>query len=124
MVEVFLCFLVAFMFHESSLVLLLLPFFYLVNKLNSSSLFLLVSVLYIFLSSLDLVNILLSIVGSDFAFYEKLIIYMNSDIYGENTRVNPYAFIVASVLTLISLFILKTTRKRVFSDFYIDVDTI
>lgn len=95
----FLCFLVAFMFHESSLVLLLLPFFYLVNKLNSSSLFLLVSVLYIFLSSLDLVNILLSIVGSDFAFYEKLIIYMNSDIYGENTRVNPYAFIVASVLT-------------------------
>ena len=43
---------------------------------------------------------------------------MNSDIYGENTRVNPYAFIVASVLTpFISLFILKTTRKRVFSDF-------
>lgn len=109
----FLCFLVAFMFHESSLVLLLLPFFYLVNKLNSSSLFLLVSVLYIFLSSLDLVNILLSIVGSDFAFYEKLIIYMNSDIYGENTRVNPYAFIVASVLTpFISLFILKKQRGK------------
>ncbi|MGK4223020.1 EpsG family protein [Parabacteroides distasonis] len=103
-----LCFLVAFMFHESSLVLLLLPFFYFVNNLNFKCLFLFVFVLYLFLYSLDLVNVLLSIVGSDFAFYEKFISYMNSSMYGENSRVNSYAFIVASVLTpLISLFILK-----------------
>lgn len=38
---------------------------------------------------------------------------MNSDIYGENTRVNPYAFIVASVLTpFISLFILKNNEEK------------
>ena len=109
----FLCFWAAFMFHESSLVLLFFPFFYLFDKLNLMRLFLLISVSCILLFSLDVVNILLSIVGSDFAFYEKLIIYMNSDIYGENTWVNPYAFIVASVLTpFVSLSILKKQRGK------------
>lgn len=109
----FLCFLVAFMFYESSFVLLLLPFFCLFDKLNLKRLFLLVSISCVLVFSLDFVNILLSIVGPNFIFYEKFMAYINSGIYGENTSVNPYTFIVASVfMPFISLSILRHQQGK------------
>lgn len=94
----FLFFLCAFMFHESALLMLLLPFMSILGKVN---IFVMIGCLlgvYVLFMQIDLVGLLLQIVPSNFGFYSKFQGYMNSDLYGENVRINMYAFFFASFI--------------------------
>ena len=112
-IKYFICFLFAFMFHESSLVMLIMPFFSLFERINNRALLLLMILLYVLFLSFDIISFLLNILPSDFAFYAKVVGYMNSEVYGENVSVNMYYFFVASfVMPFLSFLVLMNNKEK------------
>ncbi|WP_195439677.1 EpsG family protein [Parabacteroides goldsteinii] len=112
-IKYFICFLFAFMFHESSLVMLIMPFFSLFERINNRALLLLMILLYVLFLSFDIISFLLNILPNDFAFYAKVVGYMNSEVYGENVSVNMYYFFVASfVMPFLSFLVLMNNKEK------------
>lgn len=117
----FLCFLIAFMFHESALVMLLLPFFRLFENMEVKKLMMIMVGIYVILISLNVVTFLTNMLPESFAFYDKAYRYLNSDVYGENTRVNMFlSFFPSFLIPSISLIILRSNyHMRTLSVFII-----
>lgn len=117
----FVCFLMAFMFHESSLVMLLLPIFRLFENMSTKKILIMMSGIYVVLISLNFVDVLMKWLPDSFAFYDKAYMYMNSDIYGENKRVNMFlSFFPSFLIPLFSFLILRNNpQKRTLSVFII-----
>lgn len=104
-------FLVAYLFHESSLVMLLIPVFFLFRNLTIGYMFGLLAIIYVIFLKIDLMGVLLAIVPDQASFYDKFYDYMNSSTYGEN-EVNLLMFTIASfVIPIISYFILKLYKR-------------
>ena len=107
-----LCFLIAFMFHESSLVMLLMPFFRLFENMGIKKVVIVMVGLYMVILSLRIVDVLLNVLPDSFAFYDKAYSYLNSDTYGENTRVNMFlSFFPSFLIPLLSLIVLRSNSQ-------------
>ena len=105
-------FFVAYLFHESALVMLIIPFFFLFRKLTIGYMFGLLMIIYFVFLQIDLMSILLEIVPDQAYFYDKFYAYMNSSTYGEN-EVNLLMFTLASfVMPVISYYILRLYRRN------------
>ncbi len=114
-VKYFLCFLIAFMFHESSLVMLLMPFFRVFNNMDLKKLLVIMISIYIVLVLLNVTDVLMRILPESFAFYDKAYMYLNSSVYGENIRVNMLlSFFPSFLIPLISIVILRNNPQQRF----------
>ena len=90
-----------------------MPFFSLFERINNRALLLLMILLYVLFLSFDIISFLLNILPSDFAFYAKVVGYMNSEVYGENVSVNMYYFFVASfVMPFLSFLVLMNNKEK------------
>lgn len=117
-------FLVAYLFHESSLVMLLIPVFFLFRKLTIGYMFGLLIIIYVIFLKIDLMGVLLAIVPDQASFYDKFYDYMNSSTYGDN-EVNLLMFTLASfVMPIISYFILKLYRRDSYFSFIILISIV
>ena len=96
-VKYFSCFLCAFMFHESSLIMLIIPLFVLVNKLSNKQVMIMVLGIYVILMLVDLVSLLIKIVPENFSFYMKFQAYMESEFYSASKVSNRLLSFFASV---------------------------
>lgn len=104
----FCCFLCAFMFHESSLVMLIMPLFQLLNNVASRYIIMMALGFYVIFMLVDLVAVLISIVPENFSFYMKFQAYMESEIYGVSKVSNRlFSFLASVCVPLISFLILR-----------------
>lgn len=116
-VKYYCCFLCAFMFHESSLVMLIMPFFQLLNNISNKYVVIIALGIYLIFMLVDLVAVLTSIVPDNFSFYMKFKAYVESDTYGVSTVSNRLLSFLASVCgPLVAFCILrKYPEKKQFS---------
>ncbi len=107
------CFLCAFMFHESSLVMLILPLFRLFDNVGSRKMAIVALSAYLVFISLDLVSILTNVVPDSFSFYVKFQSYMESETYGVSKVSNRLLSFLSSVCgPLVSFFILRRDPEK------------
>lgn len=108
----FVCFLCAFMFHESSLVMLIMPLFGLLYNMGNKMIFVSLLSFYLVLMSIDLVDILTYVVPDSFSFYMKFMSYMESETYGVSKVSNRLlSFLSSFCIPIVAFFILKSDPK-------------